>query len=89
MAQSNFFKDNQNLIIGGVVLYFAYTKIFKPLSESFGLSKSDEEKNVDKEITKPGSAFNPNYWTSFKPRLEMGNNTSIKHWCGLYLLEKP
>jgi len=28
MAQSNFFKDNQNLIIGGVVLYLGYTKIF-------------------------------------------------------------
>jgi hypothetical protein len=26
MAQSNFLKDNQNLIIGGVVLYLAYTK---------------------------------------------------------------
>ena len=79
MAQSNFLKDNQNLIIGGVVLYLAYTKIIKPLSESFGLSRSDEEKNVDKEITKPGSAFNPNYWRSVPNALIIKNDAVNKY----------
>lgn len=79
MAQSNFLKNNQNLIIGGVILYLAYTKILKPLSESFGLSKSDEEKNVDKEITKPGSAFNPNYWRSVPNALIIKNDAVNKY----------
>jgi len=79
MAQSNFLKDNQNLIIGGVILYLAYTKILKPLSESFGLSKSGEEKNVDKEITKPGSAFNPNYWRSVPNALIIKNDAVNKY----------
>jgi hypothetical protein len=62
MAQNNFLKDNQSLIIGGVVLYLVYTKILKPVSETFGLSKSDEEKNVEKEITTINSPWNPRYW---------------------------
>jgi hypothetical protein len=62
MAESNFLKDNQNLIIGAVALYFGYTKILKPLSETFGLSKSEDEKNVNTETNKLDSPFNPNFW---------------------------
>lgn len=79
MAQSNFFKDNQNLIIGGVVLYFGYTKIFKPLFESLGLSKSEEELNVNKETTNVNSAFNPNFWKTIPNALILKNDVVTKY----------
>jgi hypothetical protein len=62
MADNNFLKDNQSLIIGGVILYFGYSKIIKPFLETLGLKKSDEEVIIDKEVTKVTSPWNPNYW---------------------------
>lgn len=62
MAQQNFLKDNSSLIIGLVVIYFGYNKVIKPILESVGLQKSDEELEIEKQTTNPGSAFNPNYW---------------------------
>jgi hypothetical protein len=62
MARSNFLKDNSNLIIGLVVVYFGYTKIVKPLLESVGLSQSEAELEVEKQTSNPQSAWNPNYW---------------------------
>ena len=62
MARSNFLKDNSQLIIGLVVLYFGYTKVIKPLLEGVGLSKSDEEIEIEKQTSNPGSPWNPNYW---------------------------
>ena len=62
MARNNFFKDNSSLIIGLVVLYFGYTKVIKPLLEGVGLSKSDEEIEIEKQTSNPGSPWNPNYW---------------------------
>jgi hypothetical protein len=62
MARNNFLKDNSSLIIGLVVLYFGYTKVIKPLLEGVGLSKSDEEIEIEKQTSNPGSPWNPNYW---------------------------
>ena len=62
MARSNFLKDNSQLIIGLVVVYFGYTKVIKPILESVGLQKSDEELEIEKQTSNPGSAWNPNYW---------------------------
>ena len=62
MARSNFLKDNGQLIIGLVVVYFGYTKVIKPILESVGLQKSDEELEIEKQTSNPGSAWNPNYW---------------------------
>lgn len=62
MAQNNFLEKNSKLIIGLVVVYFGYNKVIKPLLDTFGLTKSDEEKNIDKEIVNENSAFNPNFW---------------------------
>ena len=79
MAQSNFFKDNQNLIIGGVILYFGYTKVFKPLFESLGLSKSEEETNVEKETTKVNSPFDPNFWKTI-PNATIIRNADVEKY---------
>jgi hypothetical protein len=62
MARNNFLKDNSSLIIGLVVLYFGYTKVIKPLLEGVGLSKSDEEIEIEKQTSNPESPWNPNYW---------------------------
>ena len=62
MARNNFLKDNSSLIIGLVVLYFGYTKVIKPLLEGVGLQKSDEEIEIEKQTSNPGSPWNPNYW---------------------------
>jgi hypothetical protein len=62
MARSNFLKDNSSLIIGLVVVYFGYTKVIKPILESVGLQKSNEELEIEKQTSNPGSPWNPNYW---------------------------
>jgi hypothetical protein len=62
MARSNFLKDNSSLIIGLVVVYFGYNKVIKPILESVGLQKSNEELEIEKQTSNPGSAWNPNYW---------------------------
>jgi hypothetical protein len=62
MAKDNFLKDNSTLIIGGIAIYFGYTKILKPFLESIGLTKSDAEIEIEAQSTNPGSPWNPNYW---------------------------
>jgi len=62
MARSNFLKDNSSLIIGLVVVYFGYNKVIKPILESVGLQKSNEELEIEKQTSNPGSPWNPNYW---------------------------
>lgn len=62
MSKSNFLKDNSNLIIGLVVIYFGYTKVIKPLLESVGLSQSEAEIEVQKQTSNPQSPWNPNFW---------------------------
>jgi hypothetical protein len=62
MARSNFLRDNSQLIIGLVVIYFGYTKVIKPILEGVGLQKSSEEIEIEKQTSNPASAWNPNYW---------------------------
>jgi len=65
MAKNNFLKENQNLIIWGVIIYIGYSKVIKPFTDTLGITKSEEEKKVDKEIVKLESPWNPNYYKSF------------------------
>jgi hypothetical protein len=62
MARSNFLRDNSQLIIGLVVIYFGYTKVIKPILEGVGLQKSSEEIEIEKQTSNPSSPWNPNYW---------------------------
>lgn len=62
MARNNFLRDNSNLIIGLVVVYFGYNKVIKPLLENIGLQKSSEELEIEKQTSNPLSPWNPNYW---------------------------
>jgi hypothetical protein len=65
MAKDNFLKDNQSTIIWGVAIYFAYTKLLKPVLDTFGITKSDEEIKIEKEVIKIDSPWNPNYYLQF------------------------
>lgn len=68
MAKDNFLKDNQSIIIWGVVIYFGYTKLVKPFLDTLGITKSDEEIKIEKEVIKLDSPWNPNYWKQFGSR---------------------
>ena len=43
MARNNFLKDNQNLIIYGILIYVGYSKVIKPILDKIGITKSDDE----------------------------------------------
>lgn len=68
MAKNNFLKDNQNLIIYGVLIYIGYSKVIKPILEKVGITKSDEEILIDNEVTNINSPWNPNYYKQFGSR---------------------
>jgi hypothetical protein len=64
MAKSNFFKDNQSLIFGGVLLYLINDVVLSPLLENLGLKKSKAEVNILAENSNVTSAWNPQFWAS-------------------------
>jgi hypothetical protein len=68
MARNNFLKDNQNLIIYGILIYVGYSKVIKPILDKVGITKSDEEILIEKEITKLDSPWNPKYYRQFGSR---------------------
>ena len=65
MAKNTFLKDNQNLIIYGVLIYVGYSKVIKPILDKVGITKSDEEIEIERESTKIDSPWNPNYYKQF------------------------
>jgi len=77
MARNNFLKDNQNLIIYGILIYVGYSKVIKPILDKIGITKSDEEIEIEKEIVKLDSPWNPNYYKQFgnRPVLLISNST--------------
>jgi hypothetical protein len=64
MAKSNFFKDNQSLIFGGVLLYLINDVVLSPLLENLGLKKSKAEVNILAENSNVTSPWNPQFWAS-------------------------
>ena len=68
MAQNKFLKDNQNLIIYGILIYVGYSKVIKPILDKIGITKSDEELEIEKEVVKLDSPWNPNYYKQFGNR---------------------
>jgi len=69
MAKNTFLKDNQNLIIYGVLIYVGYSKVIKPILDKIGITKSDDEILIDDEVTKIDSPWNPNYYRQFGNRV--------------------
>jgi hypothetical protein len=65
MAKDNFLKENQSIILWGVAIYFGYTKLLKPVLDTLGITKSDEEILIEKEIIKIDSPWNPRYYLQF------------------------
>jgi len=65
MAKNTFLKDNQNLIIYGVLIYVGYSKVVKPILDKIGITKTDEELEIERESTKIDSPWNPNYYRQF------------------------
>jgi hypothetical protein len=68
MAKNTFLKDNQNLIIYGVLIYVGYAKVIKPILDKIGITKTDEEIEIERESTKIDSPWNPNYYKQFGSR---------------------
>jgi hypothetical protein len=81
MEKNNFIKDNQNLIITGVVIFLSYKKIILPLMEKLGLTKSQAETNILEESTNPNSAWSPLYWKSAGSGALILTNNAADKFC--------
>lgn len=54
-------------ILAGAVVYLSYDKIIRPLLETLGLKKSQEQQNVENEANNPLSPFAGNNFLSKAP----------------------
>lgn len=81
MAKTNFFKENQSLIITGVVIFLSYNKIILPLMEKLGLTKTKSELDILSESTNPNSAWSPLYWQSAGRGALILTDNAVNEFC--------